>query len=376
MDDPPDRNRYILHADLDAFYASVEQKDNPQLRGKPVVVGGPPESRGVVAAASYEARKFGIHSAMPMRTAARLCHSLVRVSPRFQRYGEVSAQIMGLFSELTPLVEPLSLDEAYMDVSEEPDFEEVARRLKNKIREVTGLAVTIGGGTSKTVAKVASQLGKPDGMLLIRQGDERSFLAPLKVVVLTGVGPKTASLLKSHGVNTVGDIAACDVEWLRTYLGVKGPVLRDRALGIDNNPVTPHRETKSVSAETTLSRDTGNLEEINSHIRDLSERVAAHLRRSKLKGRTVKLKLRLSDFTTFTRQTTMRIPTDDPDLIHQAAMQLLTREYRTDHSFRLFGVGVSKFEDSGQLPLFFGPGLNFICEYQVRCASTPKTLSA
>lgn len=349
------RIRYILHADLDAFYASVEQRDNPQLKGKPVVVGGPPESRGVVAAASYEARRFGIHSAMPMRTAIRLCHGLVRVSPRFQRYREVSAQIMGLFRELTPLVEPLSLDEAYMDISDSvisEKREQVAMDLKSKIREMTGLAVTIGGGASKTVAKVASQIGKPDGLLLVPPGDERDFLAPLKVDILTGVGPKTASLLKSYGVITVGDLASCEVEWLRTNLGARGPELRDRAMGTDDEPVTPHRETKSVSAETTLSKDTGKLAEIDGHIRDLSERVASHLRKSKLKGRTVKLKLRLSDFTTFTRQATLSLPTNNPNLIHETAMQLFVREHRTDQIFRLFGVGVSNFDDRGQLPLF------------------------
>ena len=195
---------YILHADLDAFFASVEQRDNPDLRGKPVVVGGPTESRGVVAAASYESRRYGIRSAMPMRTAFRLCPDLIRVSARFSRYREVSRQVMDVFRAVTPLVEPLSLDEAYLDISEQASPEEVesaAASLKAGVREETGLAITIGGGTSKTVAKIASQLAKPDGLLLVKPGEEREFLAPLDIDMLWGVGPKTAALLRRHGIS-------------------------------------------------------------------------------------------------------------------------------------------------------------------------------
>jgi len=350
------RDRYILHADLDAFYASVEQRDNPNLRGKPVVVGGAPESRGVVAAASYEARKFGIYSALPMKTAVRRCSSLIRVPPRFQRYKEISNQIFGLFKELTSLVEPLSLDEAYIDISEKSDVREVAQTLKNKIKEMTGLAVTIGGGTSKTVSKVASQIGKPDGLLLIKPGYEKEFLSALKVDILTGVGPKTTILLNSYGVNTVGELAFCDLQWLKTNLGVRGPELRNRAMGIDNDPVSPDRETKSVSAEITLPKDVGELADIEGHLKELSEKVSDHLTRSRLKGRTVKLKFRLSDFTTFTRQSTLRLPTNDTNIIYDEVKKLFVREHREGRGCRLFGVGISNFGYNGQLPLFTGEG--------------------
>ena len=350
---PQSKNpRYILHADLDAFYTSVEQRDNPALRGKPVVVGGPSESRGVVAAASYEARKYGIHSALPMKTAVRMCNSLVRIAPRFQRYREVSDQIMELYKELTPLVEPMSLDEAYIDISDNPHPEEVARDLKNTIKEMTSLTVTIGGGTSKTMCKIASQLGKPDGLLLVKSGDEKEFLAPLDINIIPGVGPKTASLLNSYGVTIIGDLASSDIKWLRRNLGIRGPQLKEKAMGIDNDPVIPYRETKSISAETTLSNDTDNLDEIDNQIKTLAERVSGHLRKSNLKGKTVRLKLRLSDFTTFTRQATLSLPTDDSNVIHNTVMPLFVREYIENRKFRLFGVGVSNFSNSSQLAFF------------------------
>ena len=250
--------RYILHADLDAFYASVEQHDNPALRGRPVAVGGPPEARGVVAAASYEARHHGVRSAMPMRTALRLCPELVRVSARFDRYREVSQAVMGIFHDLTPLVEPLSMDEAYLDVSAQvpPEhLEKTGRDLKARVREVTGLAVTIGGGTSKSVAKIASQQAKPDGLLLVAPGTEEAFLAPLEVSMLWGVGPVTTAMLNRMGIRTIAELAARDQEWLRKALGTRGPELQRRARGQDHDPVVPTRETKSVSAETTLAQD-------------------------------------------------------------------------------------------------------------------------
>jgi DNA polymerase-4 len=192
-------DRYILHADMDAFYASVERLDDPRLEGKPLVVGGSPEHRGVVAAASYEARRYGIHSAMPMRTAMRLCPDLVRVSPRFDRYHEVSSRVMAIFGEVTPLVEPLSLDEAYLDVTDQasaPNVNVLAFNLKARVMEEVGLVVTIGGGISKTVAKVASKRAKPNGLLLVRPGDEEAFLAPLDIDILLGIGPRSAEVLR------------------------------------------------------------------------------------------------------------------------------------------------------------------------------------
>ena len=349
--------RYVLHADLDAFYASVEQLDNPALRGRPVAVGRSPEERGVVAAASYEARKFNVRSAMPMRTALRLCPELVRVNPRFSRYGELSREVMAQFEVLTPLVQPLSLDEAYMDVSAEAQWDgmqEVAGGLKARVMERTGLVVSIGGGTSKTVAKIASQLSKPDGLLLVEPGTERETLAPLGVGILNGVGAKTAETLRAHGVATLGDLAARDAEWLRQTFGRRGPELRERAMGIDDSAVSSERETKSVSSEETMSRDTGEESELVRRVEELARGVARRLRRHELAGKTITLKLRLSDFTTLTRSRTLRAPTADAEVIAPVACDLLRRELAPVRRFRLVGVGVSGFQDADapQLPLF------------------------
>ncbi|MFH1140187.1 MAG: DNA polymerase IV [Chloroflexota bacterium] len=299
-------NRYILHADMDAFYASVERLDDPSLEGKPLVVGAPPEQRGVVAAASYEARRYGIHSAMPMRTALRLCPSLVRVSPRFDRYREVSNRVMGIFRDVTPIMESVSLDEGYLDVTEKASTGNVnllAFDLKARVSRETGLVVTIGGGTSKTVAKVASRLAKPNGLLLVRPGDEAAFLAPLEIDRLPGVGPRSATVLKERGVKTLGELSACDEVWLRQTFGRRGRELRERATGIDYSPVTPYRETRSVSEETTMAEDVGDESVLLETARELAAGVATRLKELGLMGRTVSIKLRLADFRTFTRQT-------------------------------------------------------------------------
>ena len=351
----PDTWRYILHADLDAFYASVEQMDNPQYRGKPLVVGGSPTVRGVVAAASYEAREFGIRSAMPMRTAVRLHPPVIRVSPRFDRYRELSEKVMAIYRAFTPLVEPLSLDEAYMDVSSQvlpAAVEWAAADIKEDVRNTTGLPVTIGGGISKTVAKIASQLGKPDGLLLVSPGEEQDFLRPLDVGLLWGVGEKSAELLQRYGIDTIGDLADRKDAWLSHTFGKRGPELKARALGIDNEPVVPSRETKSVSSETTFPRDVGDVDHMESVLRDLSQEVSDRLRKDGLRGRTVSIKLRLANFTTFTRQQTLMATVDDTDDIFRAARVLLRREMNPGLEFRLLGVGISGFQDFGQLPLF------------------------
>ena len=352
MSSPP--FRYILHADLDAFYASVEQRDAPELKGRPVVVGGPPEARGVVAAASYEARKYGIHSAMPMRTAVKLCNDLVRVSPRFSRYHELSGQVMSIFLGVTPLVQPLSLDEAHLDISERVEPEEVDRTaagIKARVMVETGLVVTIGGGVSKTVAKIASQVAKPDGLLLVPPGDEQAFLAPLDVEMLWGVGPKTAEAFRKHGVSTIGHLAACDEGWLRLNFGKRGPELKDRALGRDNEQVTTDRDTKSVSAETTMQVDVEDEGVLLEQLERLTQGVAMRLQKEGLRGKTVAVKLRLSDFTTFTRQSTLPTPTDEADAIFTAGYKLLSRELGPGRRFRLVGIGVSNFRDDYQLTL-------------------------
>ena len=347
--------RYILHADLDAFYASVEQLDNPAYRGSPLVGGGSVSGRGVVAAASYEARKYGIHSAMPMRTAVRLCPEVVQVLPRFSRYREVSGQVMGIFHRLTPLVEPLSLDEAYLDISRQVPsdmLEEVARGLKAAVKEETGLVITVGGGTSKTISKIASQLAKPDGLMLIMPGGERSFLDPLDVDLLWGVGPKTAEILKHHRIGTIGELAGSDLVWLSRTFGKRGPELKERALGREQDRVEPFRETKSVSSEVTLPKDVGDRTALEKKMEELAQEVAVRLRKEELRGKTIWVKLRLADFTTFTRQQTFNSATDDAETIFRVARDLMRRELRPGLEFRLLGVGVTNFQESSQLTMF------------------------
>ena len=340
--------RHILHADFDAFYTSVEQRDNPKFRGKPVVVGGSPEGRGVVASASYEARRFGIRSAMPMRTALQRCPQAIRVQPRFDRYQQVSGQVMDIFHKITPLVEPLSLDEAFLDVTESVTLGRppgsVAADLRQRVWTELGLTISVGVATSKSVAKIASDVNKPDGLTIVPPGSERGFLAPLGVDKLWGVGPKTAARLAEEGVHTIGDLASKPETWWAGNFGSTGPHLRRLALGEDDREVVVQRERKSVSAETTLAQDTSEPEVLFGLIDQLSQRVARHLAGSDLRGRTVKVKLRLADFTTFTRQSTLAEPVESPDAIARAAGELLRRELQPDRLFRLVGVGVSGFE--------------------------------
>ena len=341
--------RHILHADLDAFYASVEQLDNPSLRGKPVAVGGSAEGRGVVAAASYEARRYGVRSAMPMRTALQRCPDLIRVDARFGRYAEVSRSVMQIFRDITPLIEPLSMDEAYMDVTEsvtsERTPEDISRALKERVKRELGLTISVGAGASKSVAKIASDLDKPDGLTVVPPGTEAEFIAPLPVGTLPGVGPKTQERLKAEGVVTIGDLAALSDDWLQQTLGRNGEYAKRLALGQDDREVQTHRDTKSVSSETTLARDTGDSEALLELVRRLSNDVSRSLERRGLMGKTVKVKLRLSDFTTFTRQRTMPEPVQAPDLIADAASALVRAEAGPDRLFRLVGVGVSGFEE-------------------------------
>ncbi len=277
--------RTIIHADLDAFFASVEQLDNPDLRGKPVVVGGPPESRGVVAAASYEVRRFGVHSAMPMSRALRLCPDAIRVPPRFDRYIELSRKVMAVFRALTPLVEPMSLDEAFLDVSGWVDDganpERIGRDLKDEVRKATGLTVSIGMGTSKSIAKVASDAGKPDGLLIVPPGGEAAFLAPMPVRALWGVGPKTEMRLTRLGIRTIGDMARLDDDAAERLLGSRGAYMRDLARGIDDAPVVTQHERKSVGAETTFAQDLPDGPELRAALQRLAGNVSRALRRAR-----------------------------------------------------------------------------------------------
>ena len=357
--------RHIIHADLDAFYAAVEQLDNPELRGKPVLVGGRPENRGVVATASYEAREFGVHSAMPMRTAVRQCPQGIIVPPRFTRYREMSSQVMDIFHDLTGLVEPLSLDEAYLDITAAVDEARgqwplgIALDLKRRVAGETGLAVSVGVATSKSVAKIASDLDKPDGLVVVPPGDEARFLAPLAVGKLWGIGPKTAQRLRAEGVDTIGRLAAQPMEWFARTFGVRAAAVRDRAIGEDSEPVHTERETKSVSAETTFADDLGDETELRETLERLAERVAGSLERKGIKGRTVTVKMRLADFTTFTRQTTLPASTHEAAPIKDTAWKLLSAEFGPLRTFRLLGVGVSNFVEPEHRQLsLWDEGLN------------------
>lgn len=353
--------RTILHADLDAFYAAVEQLDRPELRGKAVVVGGPPESRGVVTTASYEARKYGVHSAMPMRTALRLCPHAIRVSPRFRRYGELSDQIMGIFRSLTPLVEPLSLDEAFLDVTElaatDRGGEAIARWLKSEVRRTTGLVVSIGVATGKAVAKIASDAGKPDGLVFVPPGTEAVYLAPMPARALWGIGPKAEERLSKAGISTIGGLAAADPKLLEGLLGSWAAEIQQLARGEDRREVQPERKRKSVGAETTFAEDLPDGPELRDELARMVERVARHLVDNDLQAGTVGLKLRYADFRTITRQASWSHGTADEAEIKSAAERLLDGVVRPRDRFRLIGVHCSRLEPAGQgqLALFSAP---------------------
>ena len=351
--------RTVIHADLDAFYASVEQRDRSELRGKPVLVGGRPEQRGVVAACSYEARSFGIHSAMPMRTALGRCPTAIVVPPRFERYGEVSRQVMEILRSVTPLVQPVSIDEAYLDVTQAVAGGaapmEVARRLKERVRTEVGLTISLGVAESKSVAKIASDMGKPDGLTVVEPGTQRSFLAPLPVRKLSGIGPRTEERLLAKGVRTLGELAAQSDQWLETEFGKRGPEMGLLSRGLDDRPVSVQRVAKSISAEVTLARDVRDREMLAQVLARLSRRVSERLERAGSRGRTVTVKLRLSDFTTFTRSVTLPAPTSDAEVVREVAQRVLEHELsQRGERFRLLGVGVSNFVEEEQLSLFAG----------------------
>ena len=344
---------HILHADLDAFYASVEQMDNPQYRGKPVMVGGSPQSRGVVAAASYEARKYGIHSAMPTVTAIRRCPHGIVVKPRFDRYRQISDQVMAIFHDLTDLVEPLSMDEAYLDVThvveagQEPRA--IAEELRRRVKQEVGLNLSVGASTCKSVSKIASDLRKPNGLVVIPPGFESRFLTPLPVGKLLGIGPKSAEQLNQEMIETIGQLAAQPFDWFLRHFGKRARSIWDRAHGADQEPVHTERATKSVSAESTFPDDLSDPERLYQELADLTGRVARRLSGKELQGKTVSVKLRLSDYTTFSRQTTLPAPTHSEDVILEAAWRLLSAELAPGRAFRLLGVGISSFGRVEQL---------------------------
>ncbi len=357
--------RIILHADLDAFYASVEQLDRPELRGRPVVVGGPPEARGVVAAASYEARRFGVRSAMPMAQALRLCPEAVRVPPRFDRYGEVSRQVMAIFRDMTPLVEPLSLDEAFLDVTEQAESfggaAALARQLKAEVKRTTGLTVSVGAGSNKTVAKIASDMRKPDGLVGVPPGQEAAFLEPLPVRALWGIGPRTEEALAAAGIRTVGELARADPVQLERHFGSRGPFFQQLAQGRDDRPVVTEQERKSVGSETTFVRDLPDGPELRAQLGRIAAEVAERLAHEGVRARTVILKLRYADFRTITRQTSRPDATDSADEIRRTAEALLSKVALAGDRFRLLGIHCSHLttERVEQISLWKGEGPTF-----------------
>ena len=343
-------NRKILHLDLDAFFCAVEELRDPDLMGRPFAVGGSPDSRGVVASCSYAARQRGIHSAMPMSTALRLCPDLIVVPGRHRAYGETSRLVMAHLHALTPLVEQISIDEAFLDVSDLPDAAEaIARQLQAAIRDDLGLPCSLGVASNKLVAKIANDAGKaanrsarpPNAITVVPPGQEAVFLAPLPAQALWGVGLKTATRLGEWGIRTIGDLAALPEAELVRRLGVLGHELAQRSHGLDERSVVVEHETKSVSKETTFARDIADGVALQRTLRLLADGVGKELRRESLSGRTVKLKLRWSDFTTITRQATLPQPTDLDDDIAEAALRLFIQAWQKGRPVRLLGVGVS-----------------------------------
>ena len=336
---------------MDAFYASVEQRDRPELRGRPVAVGGSPESRGVVAAASYEARRHGVRSAMPMSRAVRLCPDLAIVPPDFAKYRSVSQQVLAILREVTPLVEPLSLDEAYLDVTEnawgEPLGVDVAKRLKGAIHETTRLTASAGVAPNKFLAKIASGWRKPDGLTVVAPERIEAFLQQLPVDALWGVGPVTAKRLRARGIDRLVDVRSADPEVLRTAVGSMTEWLQRLARGEDDRPVEPHRPSKSSSSESTYAEDLTDLARMREEIAGMARDNALWLGRRNMVARTVTIKVRYHDFTTITRSHSDEA-THDPDEIVRRALALLERTEAGRRPIRLLGAGVHNLEPLGE----------------------------
>jgi len=344
--------RAILHIDMDAFYASVEERDRPELKGKPLIVGG------TGAAASYAVRRFGVRSAMPMREALRLCPQAICVAPRMARYKEVSDQVFEIFREFTPLVEGLSLDEAFLDVTASyrllGDPEVIAAEIRRRIAKQTGLTASVGIAPNKLLAKIASDLHKPDGMCRIHAANMREILDPLPIQKLFGVGQKTLPTVQAAGIRTFGDVRAASDETLWRAFGKHGKAMRDRACGLDDRPVEPDREEKSISAEETFAADIHSAAELTVQVVRLADRTASRLRAHHLLAGTVNVKIRRADFTTYTRQRAMEPPTHDTAVLTAAARSLLGAWVASQPraAVRLLGVGVSDLQPLMQPDLF------------------------
>jgi DNA polymerase-4 len=350
-------HRAILHVDMDAFYASVEQFDNPELAGQPVVVGGT-GGRGVVAAASYEVRRFGVHSAMPMRDALKRCPHAIVVRPRMKRYREISEQVFEIFGEFTDLVEGLSLDEAFLDVTGSIGLfgsaEAMAREIKSRIRVRTGLTASVGVSHNKLLAKLASEMNKPDGLAMIRPAEVTTILDPMPVRRLHGIGAKTAARLEQQGIHTLGQLRRAPESVLWPLFRRDTREMRERAAGIDDRPVVSDAPEKQISSEETFDVDIKDHEELRQRLAHLADRTAERLRARQLKAGMISIKVRRRDFETYTRQKSFSPPTQETRLVVQVATELLDRwlDEQPRAAVRLLGVGVSDLAPAQQLDLF------------------------
>jgi len=335
-----------MHIDLDAFFVSVEQTEKPELKGKPVVVGGRPDRRGVVASASYEARNFGIHAGMPLAAAYRLCPQAIFIEGGFPKYRDASQRFMAILADFTPFLEPTGIDEAYLDVtgfeSIHGSIHRMALAIKQRIKDELGFCASVGVAGCKVVAKIASDLSKPDGLLEVASGDERSFLAPLPIAKLPGIGKKTELILRGLGINTIGNLAVTPLSTLKSHFGASGELLRSYARGIDDRKVELPSAAKSISRETTFGKDTKDRSLLKATLCYLSERVGSNLRQQSKQARCVALKLRYADFTTITRSHTLTRASDTDRTISDTGLKLLNKALAQEKQpIRLIGIGVS-----------------------------------
>ena len=354
------KSRFILHLDMDAFFAAIEQLDHPSFRGKPVVVGADPkggQGRGVVSTCSYEARTYGIHSAMPISRAYKCCPHAIYVHPRGQRYAEVSRQVMAILQHYSPDVEPLSIDEAFLDVTSTSKIygspEDLAKNLKDKIRKETSLTASVGIAPNKFLAKIASDLDKPDGLVIVQHDNVQDFLHPLDISRLWGVGQKTLPVLQKLGIQTIGDLAGFSKETLIRQFGKMGDNLYNLSHGIDDRPVCIEHERKSISKEITFDKDVDDADELRQTLFYICNELAHEMRRKDIRGRTITLKIRLENFSTFTRSLTLHSAVNHCDTMFKHVFELFTWFKRGGSKVRLLGVGMSNLDQGkGQLDLF------------------------
>jgi len=345
--------RRIIHIDLDAFFVSVEQADNPQLKGKPEVVGGRPDRRGVVAAASYEARAFGLHSGMPLSKAYRLCPQAIFIEGSVKKYLDASLKFMAILVNFSPFIEPVGIDEAFLDVtgfeSIHSSIRQMAKKIRKRVKDELRLNASIGIANSKVVAKIASELSKPDGLIEVSPGEEGSFLSPLPIGKLPGIGKKTERILMGLSIDTIGKLSQMPPTALKSYFGASGKVLQSFSRGIDDSKVELPPEAKSISRETTFNEDSHDRAFLEATLRYLSERVGSKLRERGKQAKCVTLKLRSADFTTTTRRRTLKQATDTDQVIFANGQELLKRElFIQRQAIRLIGIGVSHLTEAGR----------------------------